>query len=220
MTNIRQMTTGEEIANAISHGIGALLSVAMLVLLVVFAGKNGNAWHIVSFALFGAAMVILYTFSTLAHAVQTPEAKRTLVTFDQISIFLLIAGTYTPFTLIVLHGALGWTLFGLEWALAITGIVLKAVFVDKFYKEFRLVATLFYLAMGWPIVFLIGKVATVMPANGLVWLLAGGACYTLGVVFFLLQKHKYLHFIWHLLVMGGSICHFFCVILYVLPIKV
>lgn len=220
MTNIRKMTRGEEVANAISHGIGAALAVAALTLLVVFASIRGSAWHIVSFALYGTSLVVLYTFSTLAHATKNPATKSRLVAFDQISIFLLIAGTYTPLTLVALHGPVGWVLFGIEWGLALTGIAVKTAFPEKFYTDFRIVATLAYIAMGIPILFLLRHLLKVMPVGGIVWLVLGGVCYILGTVFFLLQKHKYLHLVWHILVLAGSLCHFFCVMFYVLPIKV
>lgn len=198
----------EEIANAITHGIGALLATAGLVLLVVFAALQGTVWHITSFAIFGSMLLLLYVMSTLYHSLTHLSAKRLFRKFDHMSIFLLIAGTYTPFCLTVLRGWLGWTLFGIVWFCAITGIVLKAFYTGKG----ELISTLLYVSMGWVVVLVIKPVYTFMSFDGFSFLLIGGACYTLGVFFFAKDKIPYNHTIWHLFVLGGSIFHFFAVL--------
>lgn len=220
MSIIRPQTIGEEIANSISHGIGELLAIGGLVLLVVFASLRGSAWHVVSFSIFGATMVIMYLFSTLTHSVQQEKAKDTLLVFDQAGIFLLIAGTYTPFCLVVLHGTFGWVLFGIEWGLAIFGIVMKVIFGKKLVKGMVALTTSFYAIMGWLVMVRAGVLIDKLGVPGFMWLLAGGLCYTIGIVFFVWKKMKYHHLIWHLFVIAGTICHFFAVILYVLPIEV
>ena len=210
-------TLGEEIANAITHGLGTLLSAAGLALMIVFAVIYGNPWHIVSVSIFGATMILLYLMSTLYHAITNKTAKAILRVFDHSSVFLLIAGTYTPFTLVVLNGVLGWTLFGVVWGLTIFGIIFQALFMDK-YKVFTLVM---YITMGWIVIFGIGDVIKRLPPEGMFWLALGGFLYTLGTVFYALgSKVKYFHTIWHLFVLAGSICHFFCIMWYVIPMKV
>ena len=207
---------GEEIANAITHGIGTLLSIAGLVLMIVFAGIYGNPWHIVSVSIFGATLVFLYLNSTLYHSITNKTAKHVFKVMDHASIYLLIAGTYTPFTLVVMNGALGWTIFGIVWGLAILGIVLKSIWVDKF-KTFSLVM---YIVMGWMILLGIGEIFDKLPLQGIFWLALGGVLYTVGTVFFTLEKKiPFFHSIWHLFVIAGSICHFFSVIWYVIPMK-
>jgi hemolysin III len=198
----------EEIANAITHGVGALLATAALVLLIVFSSLEGTAWHITSFTIFGSMLVILYVMSTLYHSLTNLRAKKLFRKFDHMSIFLLIAGTYTPFCLTVLRGWLGWTLFGIVWACAIGGILLKAFYTGKG----ELISTLLYILMGWIVVFVIKPVYAYMSAEGFSFLVIGGAFYTLGAFFFLKDKIPYNHSIWHLFVLGGSIFHFFAVI--------
>ena len=197
----------EEIANAITHGIGALLAIAALVLLTVFSSLYGTAWHITSFAIFGTTLVILYVMSTLYHSLPQPKVKNLFRKFDHMSIFLLIAGTYTPFCLTILNGWLGWTIFGLVWFCAITGVVLKAFYTGKG----EIISTILYVTMGWVIVFFIKPVYDQMSTNGFIFLLLGGSFYTLGVFFFVKDKIRYSHSIWHLFVLGGSIFHFFSV---------
>jgi hemolysin III len=198
----------EEIANAITHGVGALLAIAALVLLIVFSALEGSAWHVSSFAIFGSTMVVLYIMSTLYHSLTHLKAKRLFQKFDHMSIFLLIAGTYTPFCLTALHGWLGWTLFGIVWFCAVAGIVLKAFYTGKA----QLLSTTLYIVMGWIIVFFIKPVYDYMTAAGFAFLLLGGASYTLGAFFYVKEKIPYNHSIWHLFVLGGSILHFFAVL--------
>lgn len=199
---------GEEIANAITHGIGAALAIAGLVLLVVKAAQSGTPWHVTSFAIFGATLVILYTASTLYHALVPARAKHTFRKFDHMSIYLLIAGTYTPFCLTLLNGWLGWTVFGVVWGCAVLGIVFKALHTGRA----EIISTILYLIMGWMVVCFIKPVYSGMTATGFTWLLLGGLAYSLGVVFFLLERMKFSHSIWHLFVIGGSTFHFFSVL--------
>jgi hemolysin III len=201
-------TKGEEIANAISHGLGAILSITALVLLIVMACKYGDAWHIVSFSIFGASLVILYLESTLYHSITNIKAKKIFRIFDHSSIFLLIAGTYTPFTLTVLRGALGWTIFGVIWSLTILGIVIKCLWLDRYDK----LSTLLYVLMGWMIIISIKTLWLSVPHICILFLVLGGIIYTLGALLFHFDNIPYNHAIWHFFVIGGSVCHFFSVI--------
>ena len=205
----------EEVMNAVTHGIGTLLAVAGLVLLTVFAYLYGTIWHVVSFSIYGTTLVLLYLASTLYHSFTNERLKYIFKILDHSAIYLLIAGTYTPFTLVPLHGVLGWTVFGLVWGLAILGIALKVFFVGRF----KYISTLCYILMGWFIVIAIKPlIATVAPL-GIMWLIIGGLFYTLGSVFYLWKRLPYNHAIWHLFVLAGSISHFIAVFFYVLPIN-
>lgn len=206
-------TRSEEIANSITHGLGLALSVAGLVVLVVLAALRGTAWHIVSCAVYGTTLVILYTASTLYHGVRGPRVKRVLRILDHSAIYLLIAGTYTPFALVTLRGAWGWSLFGAVWGLALLGILWKIWFVDRF----AVVSTTVYLLMGWLAVGAAKPLLAALPLGGLAWILAGGLSYTAGVAFFGWRKLPYAHTVWHLFVVAGSVCHFLAVLLYVIP---
>ena len=201
-------TKREEIANAITHGIGACLAIAALVMLVVFASLHGNVWHIVSFSIFGATLVLLYFASTLYHSLTHPAAKYVFRKFDHISIFLLIAGTYTPFCLTALRGWVGWTVLGIVWSCAIIGTVLKAIHIGKL----ELLSTIMYILMGWVIIIAIKPLYNAMTFTGFMLLIMGGAFYTLGTIFFIKDKIKYFHSIWHLFVLAGSAFHFFAVL--------
>lgn len=211
----RFYTLGEEIASSITHGIGAALSIAALVILVVLAAMQGDAWRVVSFSIYGTTLILLYMASTLYHAIQHERAKYVFRILDHSSIFLLIAGTYTPFLLVPLRGVWGWSLFGVIWALAITGIVFKAIFISRM-KKFSVVI---YILMGWMIMIALKPMLSQIPKAGLWWLAGGGLLYTGGVVFYAMKSVKYTHAVWHLFVLGGSVCHFFAILLYVLPIK-
>ncbi len=206
-------TRKEEIINAISHGTGVLLSIAGLVLLLVYASMQGDIWKIISFSIYGASLIILYLISTLYHLLKTDKLKKLFQILDHSSIYLLIAGTYTPILLINLKGVLGWTYFGIVWGLAIIGILLKSHFINKS----ELLTVIIYILMGWIIIFALKPLITSISFSGFLWLLAGGISYTAGVVFFLWESLPFQHFIWHLFVMGGSICHFFLIFNYVLP---
>lgn len=203
-----KQSLGEEIANSITHGTGVGLSVAALVILIVFAARQGDSWKIVSFSIYGATLISLYLASTLYHAIHYPRVKRFFRVLDHCSIFLLIAGTYTPVTIGVMRGAWGWTLFGVIWALAIAGINLKIFALDRRKK----LSLAIYLLMGWMIVIAVRPLLRSLEPGSLVWLLIGGACYSLGVIFFVLKKMPYHHSIWHLFVLAGSICHFFAML--------
>jgi hemolysin III len=198
----------EEIANAITHGIGACLAIAALVVLTVFAAIKGTAWHVVSFSIFGATLVILYIASTLYHSLTHQKAKRLFRKFDHISIYLLIAGTYTPFCLAALQGWIGWTLFGIIWACAVVGTVLKSLHIGKL----ELLSTFMYILMGWVVIIAIKPLYDSISLSGFTFLMLGGVFYTAGTIFFIKDKNKYFHSIWHLFVLAGSTFHFFAVI--------
>jgi hemolysin III len=205
-------TKGEEIANAVTHGVGTLLAISALVLLIVFSAKFGNVWYVVSYTIYGSCLVILYLFSTLYHSIPNDKAKKVLRIFDHASIYLLIAGTYTPFALTILRNHGGWIIFGVVWGAAIIGITIKVFFTGKF----QVVSTIMYVIMGWLIVFYLKTIIVYLPTTGLVLLVVGGIVYTLGSVLFLFDKIAYNHSVWHLFVLGGSTCHFLCILLYLL----
>jgi hemolysin III len=211
MTRLRHSV--EEVANTITHGIGLLLSVVGFVVLLVLAALRGTAWHIVACSIYGATLICLYTASTLYHAVISPRVKRALRIFDHSAIYLLIAGTYTPFLLVSLRGPWGWSLFGVIWGLALAGVLFKFWFVERFV----ILSTAVYIAMGWLVVIAAKPVITHVPFTALIWLLAGGLAYTGGVIFFAAKRIPYSHAIWHLFVLAGSICHYFAVLSTVIP---
>jgi len=204
----------EEVLNSITHGTGILLSIAALVLLIVFSSIYGTTRHVVSCTIFGLSLLFLYTASTLYHSFRKPGIKRVLKIFDHSCIFLLIAGTYTPFLLITLRGILGWVLFGVIWFMALVGVIFKVFFVHRF----KIISVIAYVFMGWIIVFAIKPLVNSLPSGGIFWLVAGGVSYTLGVIFYVWKKLPFSHAIWHLFVLGGSVCHFFAVIFHVLPV--
>lgn len=207
----RPQSLGEELANSLSHGVGFIAALASLPILVVAAARHGSAMNIVGASVFAATMVLLYLTSALYHALPRNRFKQLFQKLDHGAIYFLIAGTYTPFTLGVLRGAWGWTLFGLVWGLAVIGVVLKAF--DRL--SHPMVSTGLYLVMGWLVMIAIGPLSSLVPAAGLLWLLAGGLAYTVGVVFFVADARlRYSHFVWHLFVMAGTTCHFFAVLWY------
>lgn len=195
----------EEVANTLSHAAGIPVSVAVIALLAVFSALYGTVWHIVSFSIFGTSMLILYIASTVFHAVSNPRLKYFLNKLDHSAIYVLIAGSYTPLALTTLRGAIGWTLFGIVWALAIGGIVYKFWFYSPRYRK---LSTWLYVAMGWLIVIVIGPVVNNLPERSLWLLLAGGISYSAGALFYLKKGQKLFHFVFHLFVLGGSILHF------------
>ncbi|MEG2658056.1 MAG: hemolysin III family protein [Clostridiales bacterium] len=211
-TKTKLYTLGEEIMNAVTHGVGALLSVAATVIMIVFAAKYNTALAVVSAAIFGATLIILYTSSTLYHAFTHENAKALFRIFDHCTIFLLIAGSYTPLSLLAIGGKLGWILFGVVWGVAILGIILNAISIKRFAK----LSMILYLAMGWAAVATFSPLKAALGTGGLTLLIAGGLAYTIGVIFYALHKYKFMHSIWHLFVLAGSILHFFCVLLYVI----
>ena len=206
----------EEIANAITHGIGLLLSIAGFVVLLVLAALRGTAWHIVACSIYGATLICLYAASTLYHAVISPRVKRALRIFDHSAIYLLISGTYTPFLLVSLRGPWGWSLFGVIWGLALAGVLFKFWFVERF----AILSTAVYIAMGWLVVIAAKPVITHLSLTAIIWLLAGGLAYTGGVIFFAAKRIPYSHAIWHLFVLAGSICHYFAILSTVIPPRV
>ena len=206
-------TVGEEITHAITHGLGLLLSIAGLAVLVVAAISRGDTWHLVGCAVFGATLVLLYAASTLYHGVHHPRAKRVLRHLDHAAIYLLIAGSYTPFTLVSLRGGWGWTLLALVWGLAILGIALQVTRPSGL----RRAAVPIYLVMGWLAVIAFEPLFRSLDSQGLVLLVLGGLAYTLGVVFYAWRRLPYNHAVWHLFVLAGSACHFSCVLGYVIP---
>ncbi|WP_341296504.1 PAQR family membrane homeostasis protein TrhA [Catalinimonas locisalis] len=198
----------EEIFNAVTHGVGACLAIAALVILVVLAALNGTTMHVVSFSVFGTMLVVLYIVSTLYHSLTHKKAKKLFRKFDHMSIFLLIAGTYTPFCLATLHNSLGWTIFGIVWGIAIAGILMKVFYVGK--KE--VLSIVLYIALGWIVIIAIQPLYMLMPFRGFLFLILGGIFYTLGTFFYAQHKIKYNHGIWHLFVLAGSTLHFFSVL--------
>nr|WP_258523411.1 hemolysin III family protein [Rossellomorea marisflavi] len=201
----------EEIANAITHGIGLILSIPALIMLVLFAVDKGSAWHVVSFSIFGASMILLYLFSTLLHSFKPSKAKNVFAVLDHSAIYVLIAGTYTPLMLVSVRSALGWTLFGIVWGLAIVGIIFKCYFVDRF----QIVSTLFYLIMGWLVLAAIKPLYESLTPAGFDLLLTGGILYSVGAIFYVWKKIPYNHAIWHLFVLAGSSFMYFCILFYV-----
>jgi hemolysin III len=214
--NITYYEPKEEKFNVISHAIGLVLSVIALVLLVVFASLEGTAKHVVSFSIYGASLIVLYSASTFYHYSQNPKLRKKLNIFDHAAIYVLIAGTYTPFTLVVLKGWVGWTIFGVSWGVALIGIILKLFFTGRYDK----ISTFAYVLMGWLIIFAIKPLIDNFPIQGLIWLLAGGIFYTIGAILYSIKKLKFNHAIFHVFVLLGSFCHFIAVFFYVLPIKV
>ena len=207
-------TTAEEIASSLTHGLGMLLAAAALSILVVLASLHGDARRVTAVAIYGSTLIFMYVASTCYHLARTPRLKRTMRVLDHSSIYLLIAGTYTPVLLLVLRGGWGWSLFGVVWGLAVLGVSLKFFFVEKYAG----LSTFLYVAMGWIIVIAMRPLIATLPGGGLVWLFTGGVAYTAGVVFFLWDRLPFNHAIWHLFVLAGSVCHFFAVLFYVLPV--
>src|SRR5215472_1694772 len=208
--------TAEELVNTLTHGAGMAASVLGFVVLLVVAILRGGPWQIVGCAIYGATLVCLYAASTFYHGVSSPRAKRILQVFDHCAIYLLIAGTYTPFLLVNLRGSWGWSLFAVIWGLAMAGILFKVWFVE----HFSVLSTMLYLLMGWLALVAVKPMLLSVPQSGVLWLLAGGVLYTVGVVFYAWKKIPYNHAIWHGFVIAGSTCHYFAVLCSViLPAK-
>ena len=205
-------TVGEEIANSITHGIGSALSVVATVLLIVAAAKSGSAMKVVCASIYGTCLIILFTMSTLYHALVPPKAKKVFRIFDHISIFILIAGSYTPIALVSVGGWIGWTMFGVVWGIAILGIVLNSINLEKF-KVFSMVA---YILMGWCVIVAIKPVMSALCGSAMKLLVAGGLVYTFGIAFYAMTKIRYMHSIWHVFVLAGAILQYFCIQLYVI----
>ena len=207
-------TLGEEIAHAVSHGIGAVLGIAGLAVLIATAAERGaGAWQVVPCVIYGVAMVLLLTTSTLYHSIRNPRLKRVFRVLDHEMIFLMIAGSYTPILLITLRGTLGWTLFGIVWGIAAAGMVFQGFFTGRF----KGASTGLYVLMGWIVVVALKPLLEHMSAAGMGWLVAGGLCYTLGAIIYMFKRVPYHHAAWHLMVLAGSICNYFAILWYVLP---
>jgi hemolysin III len=209
----KSYSVGEEIAHSITHGIGALASVAGLAVLVALATLRGDAWHVVACSIYGASLFMLFTASTLYHSIPLPRAKAVLRTIDHAAIYLLIAGTYTPFALVSLRGGWGWTLFGVAWGLAVVGIVWEIM--PR--RRFKAGAVALYLVMGWMALTAIEPLIAAVEPGGVLLLSLGGLMYTVGVLFYLWHRLPHHHTIWHLFVLAGSAFHFFAVLYYVIP---
>lgn len=211
LTHERSLTVGEEIANSITHGVGAVLSVAGLVVMIVIASVHRSAWQTAAFAVYGISLVLLYISSTIYHGLANNRAKQVFQVLDHCAIYILIAGTYTPFTLVTLRGPSGWMLFGFVWALCVCGIIFKSLWIGRL----KTASTVVYLMMGWCAIFAIRPLLAALPVSGFLWLMAGGLCYSLGVIFFA-SSRKYAHSVWHIFVLAGSVCHYWAVYRYVL----
>ena len=209
---VKSYSPAEERVNISSHAIGLLLSIVALALLVIHASANGDVWHIVSFSIFGASLIILFAASTIYHSTRDPDSRARLRVVDHASIYILIAGTYTPFTLVTLNGTIGWTIFGISWGMALSGIVLKLFFTGRY----ELVSTLMYVFMGWIIIFAISPLIDNLSSDGLSWLVAGGIGYTVGAILYGIKQIKFNHAIFHVFVLIGAFCHFVAVYFYVL----
>ena len=203
----RRYTLGEEIFNSVTHGVGSLLSIAGTVVLIVFSAINSDAFAVVSSAVYGASLIILYTMSTLYHSITNEKAKKFFRIMDHNTIFFLIAGTYTPYTLAVLRSPLGWVLFGVVWGAAAIGIVLNSIDLEKFSK----ISVVCYIAMGWVIIIAVKPLMNSMPFISFALLVAGGVFYTIGVIFYAIKKVKYFHSVWHIFTVIGSALHYFSV---------
>ncbi len=202
-------TLGEEITNAITHGIGALLGIAGTAVMIVLSALKGDAWWVVTSAIYGFTLVLLFTMSTIYHALKPNRAKKVFRVFDHASIYLLIAGTYTPITLGIMRSALGWVLFSVVWAISILGIVLNSVSLEKFKK----ISMIFYIVAGWAVIMAVKPMLELMSLRGLMLMLFGGIAYTGGIIFFTLKKVKYMHSIWHVFVLLGAVLHYFAILL-------
>jgi hemolysin III len=211
---IKHYPPAEERINIVSHAVGFVLSVVALVLLVRHASINGDAWHVVSFSIFGVSLAVLFAASTVYHSVKDPQFRRKMRIVDHASIYILIAGTYTPFTLVTLNGFTGWVVFGVTWGMAVTGIILKLFFTGRYDS----ISTLMYVFMGWIIVFAINPLIENLSSDGLFWLVAGGMAYTTGAILYSIKKIRFNHAIFHVFVLLGAGCHFISVYFYVLPI--
>ncbi|HVP42478.1 MAG TPA: hemolysin III family protein [Terriglobales bacterium] len=203
----------DEFANALTHGIGLLLALIAVPVLIMLAAMHGSAWHVVGISVYGSSLIALYAASTLYHWVQHPPAKRILRIIDHSAIYLLIAGTYTPFMLVNLHGPWGWTLLALVWTMALFGIAWKLVNLERYVVA----STIVYIAMGWLVLIAARPLFRAVPLRGLAWLLAGGLAYTVGIVFFGWSRIRFNHAVWHLFVLVGSACHYVAVMRCVLP---
>ncbi|MFL5483825.1 MAG: hemolysin III family protein [Gemmatimonadaceae bacterium] len=215
MSRTREQTSGEEIANSLTHGLGVVLTLVVGPMLVIIAVRSGDPWRVVAAAVYATTLLLLFTSSMLYHGLRPPAAKAVFQRIDHAAIYLLIAGTYTPFTLITLRGPWGWSLFGIIWALAIAGVALKGTFGARL----PALSTAVYLGMGWLAVIALRPLLMNVAPRGIAWLVAGGFFYTAGVVFYVRdERHRYHHAVWHVFVLAGSIAHFCAILWYALPV--
>jgi hemolysin III len=212
----KRFSKEEELANAISHGVGLFLAIVASTLLIAVAIMNKNAWQILSTSIFGFTLITLYFSSTMNHSLLQGKAKDFFHNFDQIAIYLLIAGTYTPIALSIIRTQGGWLMFGLEWGFAISGLIVKSIFQNKFEKGVNIYIIISYVIMGWLLLFFLKPVFSSLSSMSIILIFAGGVAYTLGILFFKLEKMKYSHLIWHLFVMAGSICHWTAIFIAIL----
>lgn len=217
MSANKRFTKGEEIANSVSHGLGTILAIVALVIMAVFSARFGTVWHIVSYSIYGSFLVLLYLTSTLNHSLPFgTKAKDFFHNFDQIAIYLFIAATYTPIALVVIRSDWGWVMFGIEWGLALTGVIFKILIPNKFENGVALFYVMAYVIMGWLFLFFLIPLFKHMHIMGISFILIGGVCYTLGVFFYKMNKIKFNHLIWHLLVIAGSVFHWVAIFVYTL----
>ena len=217
MEQNNKFSRGEELANALSHLAGALFGVVALVLMIHYSLSNGTGWHLISTSVFGATMIMLYLSSTFTHILPAGRAKDWFFNTDRIAIYFLIAGTYTPIALVTLNGPLGWTIFGIEWGLALVGTFLILTRPGEFNKGVNTFYVVSYAVMGWLLLIAIGPIFRSIPLMGALWILIGGLCYTIGIAFYNTIKFPYHHLVWHLLVLAGTISHFFAIFFYIIP---
>jgi len=206
----------EELLNAITHGIGAVMALAGLIALIITSSIYGTRLHQISFIIYGASLVLLYLASTLYHSFRNAKIKYIFKICDHAAIYLLIAGSYTPFAMVILRGLFGWVVLGIVWSLAAIGIVQQIFFV----KRFKIFSTLCYIGLGWFSLVFIKPLISALPPAGLYWLVAGGLLYTIGAIFYLYRKMPYNHTVWHFFVIGGSLCHFITILFFVLPVTI
>ncbi len=216
MTSPARYSMREEIASSVTHGIGILLSLVALIIMVIYAARYGTVWHIVGATVFGCGLILAYTSSTLYHSFQKVKVKAVFRILDHVSIFILIAATYTPLTLVNLRGSWGWSIFGVVWGLALFGIIVECSPL----RRFRLASVLLYIGMGWIVIVALKPMLVSVKTGGLILLLTGGLFYTIGCIFYAWRRLPYNHAIWHLFVLAGSACHFFAILFYVLPVKI
>lgn len=216
MSSEPRFSKGEELANAISHGLGLFMSIAATSVIVIFSVLNGDAWMITSSAIFGATLILLYFSSTMNHSLQHGKAKDFFHNFDQIAIYLLIAGTYTSLSISILRHDSGWLMFGIEWGFAIAGLLVKAFIPNKFERGVNVFVIISYVVMGWLLLLFINPLLNNLSTTSVILIFVGGLFYSLGIIFFKMEKLKYAHLIWHLMVIGGSVSHWIAIFIYVI----
>jgi hemolysin III len=213
----KRFSDREDLANALSHSAGALLSIAALILMIIISSRHGSTSHIASSIVFGFSMIFLYTSSSIAHWLPEGKMKDRFFTLDQIAIFVLIAGTYTPLSLIALKGTPGWLIFGIEWGLALIGIIRLVSRNNEFESGVDLFDIFIYIGMGWLVLLFSGPLLKTVPIMGFFWIVTGGLFYSLGVIFFKISRFRFHHLVWHLMVIGGTASHFIAIFFYILP---